>query len=304
MEIIKSIVLKAINEKAIQKMKSINYKKSIFTALVFTALWIFSSCGDLLNPQPVDRISDELVIQDVGSARVALNSVYRAFVSFTAPKIIAGDLTADNLIHNGTFTQYLEISNKQMSASNESASAMWSVIYSLAYRANFLLEGLENISISENAFDEFTATARFFRGYAYFVGLTTFGGIPIVTNTEIAENRVIPRSSIADVRAFIEEDLLYALNKLPLTPINAGELSNGAVKALLARFYLYTEDWEKAELFASEVIQGIGTRGYTLEADFNNVLRDFSTESILEVIYTANDNPGTSTDFGLNNLFE
>jgi hypothetical protein len=123
-------------------------------------LWILlclmpmGACQDLLSPQPVDRISDDLVIKDASSARVALTSVYRSFVALTAPKIVAGDLMADNLIHNGTFIQYLEISNKDLSASNASAEALWSVVYQVAYRANFVLEWLERIEITQNQFDE------------------------------------------------------------------------------------------------------------------------------------------------------
>ncbi len=34
--------------------------------------------------------------------------------------------------------------------------------------------------------------ARFIRGYAYFIALHTFGGVPQVVNTSIEENRNIP----------------------------------------------------------------------------------------------------------------
>ncbi|MCC5931142.1 MAG: RagB/SusD family nutrient uptake outer membrane protein [Cyclobacteriaceae bacterium] len=271
---------------------------------ILLCLMPLGACQDLLSPQPVDRISDDLVIKDASSARVALTSVYRSFVALTTPKIVAGDLMADNLIHNGTFIQYLEISNKDLSASNASAEALWSVVYQVAYRANFVLEWLDRIEITQNQFDEISAVARFLRGYAYFVGVTTYGGIPIVTSTEISVNRNISRATAAEVYDFVEQDYLYALDKVPVQTFNSGDVSNGAVKAALARFYLYREDWQRADQYASEVISGIGSRQYQLESNFNNVLRDFSSESILEVIYTANDNPGTSTNFGLNNLLE
>ena len=80
-------------------------------------------------------------------------------------------------------------------------------------------------------------------------------------------------------------------------------MSNGAVKALLSKFYLYTGNWVQAEKYATEVIEGIGTKAYVLEPTFQNAISDFSTESILEIVYSANDNPGTSTNFSINNLF-
>ncbi len=263
------------------------------------------SCEGILEPKPVDRITNDQVLKDASSARTVLTGIYRNFASLSAPTIIAGDLTADLLIHNGTFVQYLEISDKEMSASNGSAGALWGVIYGVAFTSNFLLEGLPDLdNVSPALKEEFEATARFLRGYAFFIGAQTFDGIPLVNTTSIEANRDIPRASKEEILAFAEEDLLFALDKVPAEPFNQGEVSNGAVKAMLARFYLYQENWSEAERFATEVIDGIGVITYILEPNFADVLTDFNTESILEIVYSANDNPGTSTNFGINNLFE
>lgn len=261
------------------------------------------ACDDLLNPKPVDLITDDQVLEDANSARVVLTSAYRDLANLGAPKIVAGDLTADNLIHNGTFTQYREISNKDMSASNGSSSALWGVIYSMSYVTSFLYEGLEQIDIPESEYNEITAAASFLRAYAYFVGAYTFGGLPIVTTTVVEDNRIIPRATFEETLAFVEAELLYALDKLPEESFNSGDVTNGAVKALLARFYLYTENWAEAEKYATDVIESNGTQEYTLETEFVDVISDFSSESILEIVYSANDNPGTSTNFSINNLF-
>lgn len=270
---------------------------------VFFILLTSLSCNDLLNPTPVDRITDDQVLEDANSARVVLTSAYRDLANLGAPKIIAGDLTADNLIHNGTFTQYREISSKDISASNGSASSLWGVIYSMSYIASFLNEGLAELDITQIEKDEILATASFLRAYAYFVGVYTFGGLPIVTTTIVDDNRVIPRASFEETLEFIESDLLFALDKLPEESFNTGNATNGAVKALLARFYLFEENWQEVEKYATDVITGIGTKEYILEEEFENAVADFSTESILEIVYSANDNPGTSTNFSINNLF-
>ncbi|MCK5702106.1 MAG: RagB/SusD family nutrient uptake outer membrane protein, partial [Cyclobacteriaceae bacterium] len=92
-------------------------------------------------------------------------------------------------------------------------------------------------------------------------------------------------------------------DKLPEESFNTGDATNGAVKALLARYYLYTENWPEAEKYATDVIEGNGTKEYILEEEFESAVADFSTESIFEIVYSANDNPGTSTNFSINNLF-
>ena len=261
------------------------------------------SCENILEPEPVDRITDDQVLTDAGSAQVVVSGIYRGLASMATPKIIAGDMMADHLRENGTFTQYIEIGNYDLSASNGIAEALWSVIYSTAYRVNFLLEGLPEVTgLIETNRSRLEAEARFIRAYGYFIGAYTFGDIPIVNSTSISENRNIGPTPVNDVLDFVEEEFLFTVDKLPQIPSNAGFLSNGAAKAALARFYLYREDWESAERYATEVIDGVNTADYTLEANFEGVLEDFSSESILEIVYSANDNPGTSSNFSINNL--
>jgi len=267
------------------------------------ALIFLLACEGVLEPQPVDRITDDQVLTDGGSAQVVVSGIYRGLANMATPKVIAGDMMADHLQENGTFTQYIEIGNYDLSASNGTASALWGVIYSTAYRVNFLLEGLPEVTgLIDTDRARLEAEARFIRAYGYFLGAYTFGDIPIVTTTSISDNRNVGTVPVNEVLDFVEEELLFTIDKLPTIPSNAGFLSNGAAKAALARFYLYREDWESAERYATEVIDGVNTDDYTLEGNFEAVTDDFSSESILEIVYSANDNPGTSTNFGINNL--
>jgi hypothetical protein len=274
------------------------------TTILIPFLLALAACEGVLQPDPVDRITDDQVLTDAGSAQVVVSGIYRGLANMAAPRIIAGDMMADHLQENGTFTQYIEIGNHDLSASNGASQALWSVIYSTAYRVNFLLEGLPEVTgLIESDRNRLEAEARFIRAYGYFLGAYTYGDIPIVTSTSISENRNIGMTPFNDVLDFVEEEFLFTIDKLPEEPSNAGFLSNGAAKAALARFYLYRDDWENAERFATEVIDGVNTTDYTLEGNFEAVLDDFSSESILEIVYSANDNPGTSTNFSVNNLF-
>ncbi|CAN5244237.1 RagB/SusD family nutrient uptake outer membrane protein [soil metagenome] len=266
-------------------------------------LWLgLISCNEILEPQPVDLLSDELVLNepnDVGSVEIGL---YSAFRSIAAPKVIAGDFTADMLIHNGTFTQYREFGNKQITSANGSVAAMWGSIFRTIYVANFILEKLPEIQgVPASQRISVQATARFLRGYAYFVAAHTYGGVPIVTTTDLAFNRNIPRNSKEDVLAFAYEDYLAALEGIPEEAANPAFVSQNAVRAALARFHLYNENWPLAEDFATQVIN---SGAYSLVENYADiVLRDFTNEAILEVGYSFADDPGTSTNFGLNNLF-
>lgn len=269
--------------------------------LLLNFIPVLIGCNQILEPQPVNLLSDELVLneaRDVPSVEIGL---YSAFRSIAAPKVIAGDFTADMLVHNGTFSQYRELGNKQITSANASVGALWGSIYRTIYVANYIVERLpevRGVPASERA--SVMATARFLRGYAYFVAVHTFGGVPLVTSTTIAENRNIERASKEEVLAFVLEDYLFALSELPADAVNAAFASQNAVKAALARYHLYENNWELAEQFSTEVI---ASEAYSLVSYSNLVSQDFTEEAILEVGYSFSDDPGTSTNFGLNNLF-
>jgi hypothetical protein len=240
----------------------------------------------------VDLLVDELALngpEDVENVRVGL---YSAFSTMGAATIIAGDLTADLLVHNGTFTQYQELSNKQIAATNSSVNDLWGSIYGTAYIANIILERLPTVSgVPARQREELLATAHFIRGYVYFIGAHTYGGMPIVTGTNIEENRRVTRSTKEEVLAFVLEEYTQALNQLPETPSNPGFASQGAVQAALARYYLYEKQWAQAEQFASQLIANV--KKYTLEPSYPVLVdKDIPTESILEIAYTTNNDPG------------
>jgi hypothetical protein len=277
-------------------------KKSLLYIVIISLLLISNACHDVLEPTPVDLTVDKIVLNEPKDVPLVQLGLYNAFRVVPPAMVIAGDMTADNLIHNGTFNQFRELGTKQITSANASVAVLWEAIYNTVYVSNFILERLPAITgITSSQRDAFMATAHFLRGYSYFVGVKTFGPIPMVLTTDIATNRNIPRASSDDVLAQVLEDYNFALGKLPAKGENPGYASESAVRAALARFYLYQGDWANAESYASSVIS---TNRYTLEASFVNVVKkDFPTESILEVAYTLTDDPGTNGSIGLNNLF-
>lgn len=272
-------------------------------AVFILSLVAATGCKDILEPKPVDLLTDDVVLNEPADVANVELGLYAAFRPIAPETVIAGDFTADMLMHNGTFSQYKELGTKQITSANASVAALWESIYGTVYIANFILERLPQVSgVPQAQRQEVTATARFLRGYAYFIGAYTFGGMPLVTTTDIETNRHIARSSKDDILAFVLDDYNAALGDLPDVPANPGYTSNFAVEAALARYYLYAQDWTNASKYATDVIK---SGNYILEPNYSNlVTQDFTDESIFEVGYTLADDPGTDANIGLNNLFE
>lgn len=271
-------------------------------AIPFMIILLLASCSNLLDPEPIDLLTDDIVLNepnDVPNVEIGLYSAFRPIIPST---VISGDLTADMLIHNGTFSNFRELGTKQITSANSSATTLWGSIYNTVYLANFILERLPTVpGVRPADRDRVMATAHFLRGYAYFVGVYTFGGVPLVTETAIDANRNIARATTTEILEFILDDFDAALNVLPEIPPNAGFASDYAVRAALAKYHLYMENWDDAEDFATDVIN---SGNYALDTLFTNIVqKDFTVESIFEVGYTINDDPGTNSAIGLNNLF-
>lgn len=271
-----------------------------YSLFVF-ALLLTTQCSDLLEPQPIDLLTDDTVLnepKDVPNVEVGL---YSAFRNIIPSAVIAGDCTADMLLFNGTFSQYRELGTKQITSANASALSLWGSIYNTVYIANFILERLPEVpGVPAAQRDKVLATAHFLRGYAYFVALYSFGGVPLVTETAIDANRNIPRASEDDLLAFILDDYNAAVGKLPVQPANAGFAGSYALNAAFAKYYLYIGNWAKAEQHATSVIS---SNQFSLEPSYATLVNeDFTDEAIFEMGYTLNDDPGTSAT-GLNNIF-
>jgi len=274
-------------------------KLKISLAIIFTGF--ICSC-DILEPEPIDLLTDDIVLNEAKDVPTVEIGLYEAFRVIAPATVIAGDFTADNLIHNGTFTQYRELGTKRITSANASASTLWGSIYNTVYIANFLIERLPTVpGVRAADRDRVLATAHFLRGYAYFIGAQSFGAIPKVLTTSIEANKNIPRTSKQEILDLVLEDYLFAIGKLPTDPGNPGFAGEYAVRAALARYYLYLEDWTQAADFATEVIE---SELYELEGEFADVVqKDFTTEAIFEMGYNLSDDPGTNSSIGLNNLF-
>ncbi|MEO8472331.1 MAG: RagB/SusD family nutrient uptake outer membrane protein [Chryseolinea sp.] len=267
-------------------------------ALLITA----TACDNILEPKPVDLLANDVVLnepRDVPNVEIGLYSAFRDVAPAT---IIAGDFTADMLIHNGTFSQYRELGTKQISSANASVAELWGDIYNTIYIANFIIERLPNVEgVVTSERNRVMGSAYFLRGYCYFVAAYTFGAVPDVLTTDIQANRNIARTSKEEILQQVLGDYNTALDLVPDKAVNAGYAGKQVVRAALARYQLYAGNWAEAEVQATSVIQ---SGDYELEQEYSStVTQDYTSESILEVGYTLTDDPGTDGNLGLNNLF-
>src|SRR6266496_1238048 len=105
-------------------------------------------------------------------------------------------------------------------------------------RANVVLDALEHVDFATKPV--IVAELRVLRAWYYYTLMDMFGGVPIVTTTEIKPRE---RNTRAEVFKFIEDELIAARPDLPekWPPEMNGRITKGAADAILASIYLNAE---------------------------------------------------------------
>ena len=172
-------------------------------------------------------------------------------------------------------------------------------------RANTAILNISGMDISEDSKKAFIAEARFMRGLFYFHLLNLFGGVPLYNET-VDLNRdfnqlLLPRSSEADVRAFILADLTAAIEGLPVSypPAHLGRATKGAATALRGKVYLYNKEWEKAIQDFEEIVYNKSNNyGYELNPNYANLFKPAGHNS-KEIIFAIQNKGGVGFPYGM-----
>lgn len=178
----------------------------------------------------------------------------------------------------------------------------WENHYIGITRANISLERIPNVDIDNEIKSRLLGEAKFLRAFFYFDLVRSFGGVPLVTTyNELLEPAINDktRASVDEVYTIIEQDLLDAVNALPLrseyASTDLGRATKGAAQSLLAKVYLTRERWSEAQAMALNVVQ---SGEYSLEPEFENIYsvdNPHGVESIFEIEYI---NDPQFTDIG------
>jgi hypothetical protein len=98
--------------------------------------------------------------------------------------------------------------------------------------------------------------AHLMRAVAYFYLVRVFGNVPIVENplTEVSNFQTVPTNPISDVYKFIVNDLKFAEANCSVGTASTGHGDSGSASAMLAKVYLYMQDYADAQKEAEKVI--------------------------------------------------
>ena len=260
--------------------------RSIFALFGLTLL--FWACTDTLEEEVFSELTPATFLNTEDGIRSLLNSAYASaqYQSFDGhvayhylPSMTSGLTWNVGGSIEVFFTALTEFS---WDSNHRYIAGLYNESFAAIRDANIVLDNIDNEDFSAEFRSLTTAEARFIRGWSYSMLYNNFGPVTLYTNSS-TDSLLIPRSSEAEMQAFIENELTFAADNLPVTPEQYGRASKGAALAVLCKYYLNTRQWQ-AVVDVSQQIMDLGI--YGLVDDYRSVfaLANEGNEEMLWVL--------------------
>ncbi|HIB37103.1 RagB/SusD family nutrient uptake outer membrane protein [Mesonia sp.] len=276
-----------------------NLYKSI-TVLAIALVGVVSCSDDFTDVNPPYAINSDTYFASPDDYSKALIGAYDVLQS-TYVNVILGEIASDNTHAGGESANdvigWQQVDRMQHTPINDNLDDIWDWNFAGVQRAAFIIENEDNIEFDGKS--QIIAEARFIRAYFNFELLKWFGPIPIKPEGQfvLGDVATYPRASREEVYAFIEEDLLSAIENMAVDAPEVGRATKGSAQALLGKVYLYQERFEESAIQLNNVINSgkyhlYGTeQGEVYETLFDSIGQN-SAESVFEIQYTGAEGAG------------
>lgn len=259
--------------------------KRIYFIIAVGVFAAISGCNsDLLDQDPLDRLSPATFYQNENELKMALMGVYNGLRENETPvHWFQFDFMSDDAFCEHAWQGSLEFGSWTHNSSSWAAGAKWARAYSLIVRANTFLENAEAAPVDEAVKTQMKAEARFLRAFMYADLIHFYGDVPLVRASQSLSESQVSRSPKSEILTAVLEDLDYAAENLPLfwSGANTGRATKGAALAFKARTLLYNEKWSEAATAAKQVMD---LQAYTLHSDYEGIFKE-ENENNQEVIF-------------------
>ncbi len=279
--------------------KHIKYLMGAFTLVAIAS----TGCKkDFFNRPPQDQATVGTYYQTADQVRSSTNILYAApWFGLNGKAFLAiGDLQSGNAIcYAGTDGEFDAFRNFSQGNATLAVQSTWNSLYTVIAQCNALLNNLPTAapaSVPTAVVNNALGEAHLMRAAAYFYLVRLFGNVPIITNPApfVGSFQTVPTNPVTDVYKFMIIDLQFAEANCTSGVASTGHVSSASASGLLAKVYLYKQDYANAKLEAEKVINShefgllgldntAGSYVNLFETAFNNNL-----ESMIALQWTSN----------------
>lgn len=264
------------------------------TLLLSILLLSISSCKKFLEETPNNALPTESSITDANTARAAIIGAYDRLQEYYAANYpTLGTITTDNVVFNGTLSQYLQLDQNAIPTDNVITVAAYQGIYRAINSANSVIAYVPAVTdptLSTAEKDRILGEAYFIRALSYFDLARGWGGVQLQLEptNDLNSLKGVKRSTLDQTYDQVLADLIKAETLLTEDATTRNRAQKSTVFALRARLHLYRKQWADAESYATQVINN---PKFALVKPYNAFFTTpfQSTESVLELAFSPND---------------
>ena len=267
------------------------------TIFIASAL-LLTSCNSFLDTDPTDRVSSKVMWSKTEYAEYAVNYLYSYIWDFNSSPTVAGltEALTDEMKYVSYNYNALCFIPSEISYGGSNLDAgyvdsylgYWSTIYTAILKTNEALSNLHAYgTLDEDDTKRIEGELRFLRAYFYFELVKRYKDVIIYDEDLTAIDTNTPLSSEELAWDFIQTDLNYAAENLPLPGVANGRLNQGTAYAMLTRTMLYAKRYDAVIAAADKVTE----LGYELEANYADVFTKTTgnKEAILQYLFSQAD---------------
>lgn len=278
----------------------------VIVVAAMSVITMFSGCKKFLDRKPLSATVDDLqvgaldgqVLGLYGAIRNSKSDPYCGDGFENIPWVAMNGFRSDDaeiVADPGASAWHQTYDNFAYTKDDWGAGLYWDKHYVFIGLCNDALDLAARGNYTDPASIINIAEARFFRAYAYFDLVRTFGEVPKIDfkiNNPTDGHKA--KSTVAEIYALIDADLTYAEANLPLNwPAKfAGRLTSGAAKSMHAKALLYRQQWAPALNLCQQVIS---SGQYSLFTPYYKIFKkegELCSESIFEIQASKNAGDG------------
>ncbi len=267
---------------------------------------LLSSCNAFLDMTPTDRTSPQVIWGKTAYAEYAVNYLYSYIWDFNASPTVAGltEALTDEMkyvSYNYNALCYIpsEISyggNTLDASYVDSYLGTWSTMMTAVRKVNEAISNLHTYgTLSEDDTKRIEGELRFLRAYFYFELVKRYKDVILYDEDLTAISPSVPLNTETEAWDFIQSDLEYAAENLPLPGVANGRLNQGTAYAMTTRAMLYAGRYDAVIEAADKVTE----LGYDLEGNYADVFTKTTgnKEAILQYLFSQSDGVTHSFNF-------
>ena len=245
-------------------------KKILYSvALAACCMGTMTSCSDFLDASNKSNVTAKQSFATKEGLNNLVNNAYQHLQNVYAAPLFTSCFSAGTDMYADARNKMNEALNtyETLTPENTDIKNLYTYLYSGIRAANSVSYYAQTAQVDDKTKGQLVGEARVLAAYEYYLLVNNFGGVPIMKDFLTTADTGYPKSSAADVYAYIISELEDVIGKNVLQASTAtkggGRISQETAKAILAKTYLSAawdlnkqEYFSKAAALADEVIAG------------------------------------------------